>query len=125
MDEITLYEAVGGAETFRRLVEAFYARVENDAILRPLFPADLAPGKQVQFMFISQYFGGPSQYTQERGHPRLRMRHAPFPIDTRARDAWVNRMFEAIDEVGIPEPYCNTMREYFERSATFMINQDK
>ena len=119
----TLYERVGGDETFRELVDAFYLRIETDSLLRPLFPDHLEAGKYHQFLFLTQYWGGPARYQLERGHPRLRMRHAPFAIDRAARDAWVGHMVAAIDEVGIAEPDRALLVEYFERSATFMINQ--
>jgi hemoglobin len=121
--EDTMYDRVGGEATFRRLVDAFYARVEQDTVLRPLFPDDLTPGKEWQFLFLMQYWGGPTRYMEERGHPRLRMRHFPFAITLQARDAWVRCMFEAIDEVGISEPARTEMRDYFDRGATFMINR--
>jgi hemoglobin len=120
--EPNIYELAGGDAPFRRLVDAFYARVERDQLLRPLFPADLEPGKQRQFLFITQYFGGPARYNEQRGHPRLRMRHAPFVIGQAERDAWAGHMLAAIDEAGFVEPARTTLREYFERSATFLIN---
>lgn len=123
MNGQTIYQLVGGEETFRRLVDAFYARVEQDALLRPMFPADLEPGKEHQLLFLMQYFGGPTDYGARRGHPRLRMRHAPFPIGPRERDAWLNHMLAAIDEVGIQEPARSAMRSYFENAANAMINQ--
>lgn len=119
----TVFDMVGGEPTFQKLVDIFYARVEADEELRPMFPDDLEPGKRWQYLFLMQFWGGPAQYAQERGHPRLRMRHAPFPIDSSARDAWVGHMLAAIDEVGIQEPARSQMRDYFERGATFMINQ--
>lgn len=119
----TLYERVGGDETFLALVESFYRRIEADPLLRPLFPADLEAGKHHQFLFLTQYWGGPARYQVERGHPRLRMRHADFDIDSAVRDAWVGHMVAAVDEVGIDEPDRAMLVEYFERSATFMINQ--
>ncbi|MDQ6908894.1 MAG: globin [Chloroflexota bacterium] len=119
----SLYESIGGDETFQCLVDAFYRRIEADASLRPLFPADLAPGREGQFLFLTQYFGGPQRYTEQRGRPFLRMRHMPFAIGEQERDAWVAHMLAAIDEVRIPEPHRSIMREYFERGATFMINQ--
>lgn len=122
-EETTIYEQVGGAETFRRLVDAFYARVEADPRLRPLFPADLEPGKEYQRLFLMQYFGGPTEYAQLRGHPRLRMRHAPFPIGPAERDAWLSHMLAAIDEVGIAEPARSAMRSYFEMAAPAMMNR--
>ena len=121
--ERTIYDLAGGDAPFRELVDRFYARVERDPLLRSLFPADLEPGKEGQFLFITQYFGGPARYNQQRGHPRLRMRHAPFVIDQAARDAWAGHMLAAIDEVGFDEPVRGALREYFERAATFMINQ--
>ena len=123
MQSRSLYESIGGDATFRRLVDAFYRHIEADPLLRPLFPADMKPGKEGQFLFLTQYFGGPQRYTEQRGRPFLRMRHMPFAIGEQERDAWVGHMFAAIDEVGIPEPYRAVMREYFARGATFMINQ--
>jgi hemoglobin len=124
MESQTLYDRVGGDTTFQKLVDVFYARVEQDAVLRPLFPDDLAPGKRWQFLFLTQFFGGPARYQQERGHPRLRMRHNPFPIDQRARDHWLQHMLAAIDEVGIVDPDRAEMRDYFERGSAFMINAE-
>lgn len=121
MDNI--YQTVGGDETFRRLVNAFYERVEQDPVLRSVFPADLAGGKERQFLFLTQYFGGPSHYNRLYGHPRLRMRHAPFTIGIKEAEAWLQHMLVAIDEVGIPEPARSEIRQYFERSAPFMMNQ--
>ncbi|NWJ44256.1 MAG: globin [Chloroflexi bacterium] len=122
--QTTIYEHLGGDELFKKLVDAFYARVEKDPLLRPIFPEDLEPGKKWQFLFITQYFGGPSRYIIERGHPRLRMRHMTFLIDEKIRDAWVNHMLAALEEVGIPEPFKSEMRQYFEETGTSMINLD-
>jgi len=119
----TVYELIGGEAMFRRLVDAFYRRVGEDPLLDALFPADREPGKQAQLLFLMQYFGGPHHYQEQRGHPRLRIRHGPFAIGQEARDAWVSHMLAAVDEVGIAEPARGVMREYFERGATFMINQ--
>ncbi len=124
-EQETLYKRIGGDETFRRLVDAFYARIERDPLLRPLFPDDLEPGKEHQFLFLTQYWGGPARYNEQRGHPRLRLRHAPFAIDQAARDAWVRHMIAAIDEVGIPEPDRTALVAYFERSGSFLINRDE
>lgn len=122
--ERSIYERAGGDEPFRRLVDAFYARIERDPLLRPMFPADLEPGKLHQFLFITQYFGGPPRYTAMRGHPRLRARHLPFVIGQAERDAWVNHMRAAIDEAGFPEDVRPALIRYFERTATFMVNAD-
>lgn len=121
-DEPTLYEKVGGEPTFEKLVDEFYRRVEADEILRAIFPADLEPGKRWQQLFLMQYFGGPVQYMGERGHPRLRMRHSPFPIDKLMRDHWLKHMLDAVDVVGIQEPMRTTMRDYFEFASTAMQN---
>ncbi len=120
--EISLYEAVGGEATFRALVERFYARVEADPLLRPMFPEDLEPGKRWQFLFLSQYFGGPRSYEMERGHPRLRMRHMPFPIGREAQQHWLGHMLAALEEVGIAEPALSLMQAYFEHASQVMIN---
>jgi hemoglobin len=122
--EQSVYEMVGGDTTFQRLVDAFYRRVAADEVLRPKFPADLEPGKHWQYLFLAQFFGGPARYIEQRGHPRLRLRHAPFIIDQQGRDHWFAHMCAAIDEVGIQEPARSIMREYFERGSTFMINAD-
>lgn len=124
-EEYTLYQLVGGDDTFQRLVDSFYRRIEQDKGLRPMFPADLNPGKERQFLFLTQFFGGPSRYNEKRGHPRLRLRHSPFPIDEDARLRWLNHMLTAIDEVGIEEPMRGMMRSYFERASAMLVNRDK
>ncbi len=120
--EVTIYEIVGGDDTFKRLVEVFYSLVEADETLRPMFPEDLEAGKKWQYLFLRQLFGGPEQYHEERGHPRLRMRHAPYKIDKKAQEAWLLHMLTAIDEVDIKEPARQAMRQYFERGSLHMIN---
>lgn len=116
-----VYPVVGDAG-FRRLVEVFYRRVEADPILRPIFPADLAQGRERQYLFLRQYFGGPDDYNQRVGDPQLRRRHLPFPITLEARGVWVSHMFAAIDEAAIPEPHASVMRQYFERFSLAMVN---
>ncbi|WP_322488463.1 globin [Chloroflexus sp.] len=123
MSELTIYEQIGGEPTFRRIVDIFYARVEADPRLRPMFPADLEPGKEHQRLFLMQYFGGPRTYSERRGHPRLRMRHAPFPIGPAERDAWLEHMLAALDEAGVPEPARSVMTDYFRNAAQAMMNQ--
>jgi hemoglobin len=120
--ETSLFDQVGGDPVFQKLVDIFYAKVEADTALRAMFPEDLEPGKRWQFLFLTQFFGGPARYAEERGHPRLRMRHNPFPIDVTARDRWLSYMLEAVDEVGIAEPYRSIMRDYFERGSLAMVN---
>lgn len=121
--QFSIYEQVGGEETIRVLVDHFYARVERDPVLRPLFPDDMTEGKRWQFMFLCQFFGGPPMYAGERGQPRLRMRHNPFAIGRAERDAWLTHMLAAVDETGIEEPMRTVMRDYFVRSSEHMINQ--
>lgn len=120
-----VYDAIGGDTTFRRLVDAFYRRVEADPVLRPLFPEDVSAGKEKQFLFLTQYFGGPARYSERYGHPRLRLRHLPFPIGWEERNAWLGHMLAAIEETGIPEPYASVMRAYFEQASAFMINKQE
>lgn len=118
----SVYDQVG-QQGFERLLAAFYRRVAVDPVLRPLYPEpDLSGAERRLRMFLVQYFGGPAAYSEERGHPRLRMRHMPFVIGQAERDAWVTAMFAALDEVAIPEPSLSTMRDYFAKSADFMIN---
>lgn len=112
-----------GDQAFRDLVHAFYRRVAQEPLLRPLFPDDLEESKHIQYLFLIQFFGGPQTYSQERGHPRLRMRHFPFAIGLPERNAWLRCMLAAIDEVGIPEPWAEIMRAYFERSSIAMMNR--
>ena len=119
----TFYAAVGGEETFRRLVDAFYAGVAEDPLLRSLYPEDdLGPAADRLRMFLVQYWGGPTTYSQQRGHPRLRMRHAPFAINSAARDAWLTHMREAVDSLNLPEPHRTALWDYLERAAYFMVN---
>lgn len=122
--EFNVYEQVGGDPVFRQLVNDFYARIEADPVLRPMFPADLEAGKEWQFLFLTQFFGGPARYSSERGHPRLRMRHSPFPIDQTARDHWLAHMLAAMDAVGISEPSHSLMKDYFVRASTAMMNAE-
>jgi hemoglobin len=121
--ETTVFEVVGGQAFFDALVERFYARVEVDPTLRPLYPDDLEPGRRALALFLGQYWGGPPTYSEEKGHPRLRMRHAPFRIDAGARDAWLRAMLAAVDESDAPSVALEAMREYFEMASTAMINQ--
>ena len=119
----TFYAAVGGEETFRRLVEAFYAGVAQDDVLRPLYPEDeLSAAAERLRLFLMQYWGGPTTYSGERGHPRLRMRHAPFPIGVAARDAWLHRMRDALDTLALPAEYDTTLWNYFTTAADSMRN---
>jgi hemoglobin len=119
----TFYAAVGGEDTFRRLVAAFYAGVAEDEVLRPLYPeSDLGPAEERLRLFLIQYWGGPGTYSQERGHPRLRMRHAPFAIGVTQRDAWLGRMRTALDSLDLPPAYAHTLWEYLSSAADSLRN---
>jgi len=120
---VTIYERVGGDSFFTELINRFYERVEDDPILRPLYPEDLEPGKARLAAFLVQYWGGPDNYSQERGHPRLRQRHIPFPIGKKERDAWVAHMLSALESMKSPEYEAAQMREYFQNTATLLINR--
>ena len=120
---VTFYEAVGGEPTFRKLVDEFYAGVATDPILRPMYPEeDLGPAADRLRMFLIQYWGGPGTYQEQRGHPRLRMRHAPFVIGPRQRDAWLAHMHAAVKSLNLPDDQYATLWEYLERAAHFMVN---
>lgn len=116
--------ALIGDEGFRRLVSAFYRRVPGDDILGPLYPRDDMPGAETRLReFLIQRFGGPDLYSQQRGHPRLRMRHAPFAIDHAGRDRWVALMEQSLAEVQLPPEAERLLRQFFHDAATFMINR--
>jgi hemoglobin len=120
----TIYELVGGAPFFEALVARFYAGVATDPQLRPLYPEeDLGPARARLTGFLIQYFGGPDDYSQARGHPRLRMRHGPYPIGLVARERWLAHMGAALDAAEAPDPVKAFMWEYFERTATAMVNR--
>lgn len=122
-EEASFYVAVGGEATFRRLVEVFYAGVAQDPLLRPMYPeADLAPAADRLALFLMQYWGGPGTYSEARGHPRLRMRHAPFRVGAAERDAWLRHMRDAVDSLQLPEPHHSALWDYLERAAYFMVN---
>ena len=117
------FTRAGGEQTFRSLVDRFYAGVAMDPLLRPLYPEeDLGPAEERLRMFLEQYWGGPTTYSQERGHPRLRMRHFPFKVDPPARDAWLRHMRDAIDELELPPLYEAELWDYLERAAYSMVN---
>jgi hemoglobin len=125
MTEEEVY-AVIGDQGFGRLVAAFYAQVPADPILGPMYPADdLAGAEQRLRDFLIGRFGGPQRYVAQRGHPRLRMRHAPFAIDTAARDRWVTLMDRALEQAHLPAEATALLREFFHGTATFMINQPR
>lgn len=122
----SFYEAVGGAETFQRIVAAFYREVAADEVLRPLYPEqDLGPAERRLRMFLEQYWGGPRTYGEERGHPRLRMRHHPFKVGPIERDAWLRAMHIAVAEIEpalLDEPHRKQLLDYFEMAANSLMN---
>jgi hemoglobin len=119
----TVFEIVGGQPFFDALVERFAVRVESDPVLRSVYPADLGPGMRALACFLGQYWGGPPDYSAEKGHPRLRMRHAPFAIGGPERDAWLAAMLAALDDADAPEVAREMMRDYFTTASTAMINR--
>ena len=120
----TLYDLVGGEEAFRRLVARFYAGVATDPVLRRLYPEeDLGPAEERLRMFLVQYWGGPRTYSERRGHPRLRMRHAPFAIGERERDAWLRHMRDAVESLRMPPEHEETLWRYLEMAAHSMQNR--
>jgi len=121
--ETTLYEAVGGEPTFRRLVGGFYERVRADEILRPLYPEDeLDAAEERLRMFLVQYWGGPRTYSDQRGHPRLRQRHVPFRIGPAERNAWLHNMRAALDDVGLEPAHEAAVWDHLYRAAFLMQN---
>lgn len=119
----TFYEAVGGHPTFERLIRRFYEGVASDPPLRALYPEeDLGPAEERFRLFIEQYWGGPTTYSQQRGHPRLRMRHAPFAVTPTQRDRWLTHMRDAIDSLDLTPEQNAELWSYMERSAHFMVN---
>lgn len=119
----SFYDRVGGEATFVRLVDVFYAGVAEDPPLRALYPEeDLAPAAERLRLFLEQYWGGPHTYSETRGHPRLRMRHAPYAVTPDQRDRWLTHMLIAVDSLDLPAAEDAEMREYLNRAAQFMVN---
>jgi hemoglobin len=123
MDDQEIYAAIG-EDGFRRLISAFYKQVPNDEILGPMYPAhDLTGAEERLRDFLIFRFGGPTKYIEERGHPRLRMRHVPFTIDESARNRWIQLMDKAFAEAQLPPEAESLLRQFFEGVATMMINE--
>jgi hemoglobin len=122
----TLYDEVGGEPTFRRLVDLFYSGVEDDPVLRPLYEEeDLGPGGAARdrlALFLMQYWGGPTTYSDNRGHPRLRMRHAGWRITSRERDAWLSHMLTAVGELDLPDDARAALADYLLGAAHSLVN---
>ncbi len=128
---LTVYEIVGGQRFFDELVDRFYDAVEGDPSLRPMYPRDMGPSRRHLAGFLAQYWGGPPHYSEERGHPRLRMRHFPFAIGQTERDAWMAHMTASLDAAAIadgtgrplPDEIRAAMFDHFDNAATHLINQ--
>jgi hemoglobin len=122
--EPTFFEQIGGHETFRRLVAEFYRGVATDPVLRPLYPdEDLSGAQQRLTMFLEQYWGGPRTYSDQRGHPRLRLRHVPFAIGETERLAWLAQMRRALDSLDLPAEHADTLWRYLEMAAFSLQNR--
>ncbi|HEY1212206.1 MAG TPA: globin [Bryobacteraceae bacterium] len=123
MEEHEIYSAIG-EDGFRRLIRAFYSQIPQDDILGPIYPADDFPGAEERLRdFLIFRFGGPARYIENRGHPRLRMRHAPFPVDAAGRDRWLQLMDRALKQTALPPEVERILRDYFESTAQAMMNR--
>jgi hemoglobin len=121
--EPTFYDAVGGYPVIAQIVARFYAGVREDEVLRPLYPEeDLAAAQERFTLFLVQYWGGPTTYSQTRGHPRLRMRHAPFAVTPRAKEHWLTHFREGLDEAALPPELDAQFWDYVTHAAQFMVN---
>ncbi len=118
----TPFERWGGMPFFEALVERFYAGLAHDPLLRPMYPEDLAEPRRHLALFLAQYWGGPDDFNRERGHPRLRMRHAPFVITTTEADAWLRHMTAAVDGAGLTDEDRRVLLDYLDMAAHSLIN---
>jgi hemoglobin len=123
VEEHEIYSAIG-EDGFRRLIRAFYSQIPQDDILGPIYPADDFAGAEERLRdFLIFGFGGPARYIENRGHPRLRMRHAPFPVDAAGRDRWLQLMDRALKQTALPPEIERILRDYFESTAQAMMNR--
>ena len=123
---MSLYEQMGGRKTFENLVSHFYALVATDPVLRPMYPDDDFKGAAERLlMFLEQYWGGPDTYSQVRGHPRLRMRHAQFKIGEKERDVWLSHMKSAVDSLEMDNEIRGQLWNYLVMAANSMVNQER
>ncbi len=123
MPDVSFYDAVGGHPTFERLVAEFYRGVAADPPLRALYPdADLAAAADRLRMFLEQYWGGPTTYSDQRGHPRLRLRHQPYAVTPDQRDRWLAHMLAAVDAIALDPAYDALLRDYLTRAAHSLVN---
>ena len=122
-EPMSFYDEIGGHDTFVRLVDTFYREVAADEALRPMYPeADLAPAAERLTLFLEQYWGGPGTYSAQRGHPRLRMRHAPFRVNPDARERWLRHMRDAVDSLELSPMHEEVLWDYLDRAAHAMVN---
>ncbi|WP_028546838.1 globin [Paenibacillus taiwanensis] len=119
----TIYEAIGGEQTVRRMVEAFYPRVQSEPLLAPLFPEDITPVMEKQFMFLSQFFGGPALFSDAYGHPMMRARHMPFPITPERAEAWLNCMRQAMQDIEMDPELREIVIQRLSGPAHHFVNQ--
>ena len=120
---VTFYDEIGGHATIHRIVEVFYAGVAEDELLRPMYPEeDLAPAAERFTLFLCQYWGGPTTYSEQRGHPRLRMRHAPFAVTPAAKDRWLHHFRAGLDAVALDPEQDAQFWDYVTHAAQFMVN---
>ena len=120
----SLYEAIGGADGVRKIVEAFYPKVQAEPLLAPLFPEDIMPVMEKQYMFLSQFFGGPSLFSDAYGHPMMRARHLPFPITPQRAAAWLGCMKAALSEIGMPDDLRDIVLDRLSGPANHFVNTD-
>ena len=119
----TLWQQVGGTPTFELIVGHFYAGVRNDPLLSPMYPQDDWEGSEWRLRtFLEQYWGGPTTYSEQRGHPRLRMRHVPYAVTPKAKEHWLMHMHAALDKAELPPMHDAAFREYIERAALSLVN---
>ncbi|HEY9565055.1 MAG TPA: globin [Nocardioides sp.] len=122
-EAVTFYDEIGGFETIRRIVDTFYQGVATDPLLRPMYPEeDLGPAAERFTLFLVQYWGGPTTYSDTRGHPRLRMRHAPFEVTPAAAQRWLVHFRAGLDEVALSEEHDARFWDYVTHAAQFMVN---
>lgn len=124
-EEQTFFEAIGGRATIDVIVEVFYQGVASDEVMKEMYPEeDLGPAAERLAMFLEQYWGGSNTYSQRRGHPRLRMRHAPYIVNADARDRWLKHFRAGLDAARLEPELDAQFWEYVTRAAEFMINSD-
>lgn len=122
LNQMSMYEWIGGEETIQRIVEAFYPKVQANPIIGPLFPEDITPVMEKQTMFLTQFFGGPPLYSNEYGHPMMRARHMPFEITLERANAWLGCMEEALAQIGLEEEKQVAILERLKAPAYHFVN---